>query len=175
MIFFVALGIVVYFSIQNRNQAARNGKTGEQVLALTETVAGLQAQLVTATAISKQGTDRLLDCTTPEGKCSQEQKRQTADAIDALNKQAAALIADMLKKVGQLARAQGVPQATVDRILGQPVPVPAPFVNMRTGGTPSPTTTPAPPTTVPHPTPSPSICKGIQLAPLNLARICIPP
>lgn len=173
MIFFIALGIVIYFSIQNRNQADRNGKIGEQVLSLTKSVAALQGQIVTATTISKQGTDRLLDCTTPEGKCSQDQKQQTAAAIDALNKQTAALIADMLKKVGQLARAQGVPQATVDRILGQPVPVPAPFVGMQTAGTPSPAAQAT--STVPSPTPSPSFCTGIQLAPLNLARICIPP
>lgn len=176
VIFFVALGIVIYFSIQNRNQADRNGKIGEQVLTLTTTVADLQGQLVTATNISQIASNRLLDCTTPEGKCSQEQKRQTAAAIDSLNKQAAALTADMLKKVGQLARAQGVPQATIDRILSQPAPVPVPFIGQQSAGT----STSAPPAqstsaAVPSPSPSATVCPGIQIAPLNLARICVPP
>lgn len=179
-IFFVTLGIVVYVSLQGQKQAVTNGKIGEQVLQLTKSVVGLQGQIVTATNISQIGTNRLLDCTTPEGKCSQEQKRQTAAAIDSINQANILGRADLLKKVGEMFKScPNLPCAveTINRILAEPVPVPVPFTGQparpASGRTSGPATKTA--TTMPSPTPGPIVCPGIQVAPLNLARVCIPP
>lgn len=109
--FFVAYG-----------QARRNGETGLRVLQLTQTMADVQSQVVTATAIAQLATNRLLDCTTPEGKCAQEGQKQTGQAILTLNQAGAAGRQDLLRKVAELARAMGAPQAAVNRVLREPSP-----------------------------------------------------
>lgn len=110
-------------------QAHTNGETAKKILTLTQNVADLQDRIITATVIAQLGTNRILDCTTPEGKCAQEGNQHTAAAIAALNAASAAGRKDVLQKVGQLVRLLGVPQASIDRILAQPEATPPPFVS----------------------------------------------
>jgi len=83
---------------------------------------------VTATAIAQIGTNRILDCTTPEGNCLHNLQSQSGGAIGALNQAAAQGRQDLLRKLGELARALGAPQSVVDHVLSEPEPTPAPFV-----------------------------------------------
>lgn len=101
-------------------QSRRNGEISQRVLTLTQNVSNVQSELVTTTAIAQIGTNLILDCTTPEGKCAQQGQTQTKVAIAALNQANAAGRQDVLKKVGEMARALGVPQSTIDRILNEP-------------------------------------------------------
>lgn len=110
-------------------QARSNGATTKKILALTQSVADLQDRIITATVIAQLGTNRILDCTTPEGKCAQQGNQQTAAAIAALNAASAAGRKDVLHKVGQLVRLLGAPQGSIDRILSQPEATPPPFVS----------------------------------------------
>jgi hypothetical protein len=119
---FSAAGFFIAYS-----QARRNGKTAETVLTLTEKVASLQDDVVTQTTIAKIVSNRILDCTTPEGKCLHDLQVQSGGAINAINQANAAGRQDLLRKLGQLAHALGAPQSVVDRVLAEPVPTPPPF------------------------------------------------
>jgi hypothetical protein len=65
-------------------------------------------------------TNRILDCSTPKGRCAKEQNQKIAAAIAALNAANAAGRKDVLTKVGQLVHLLGVPQPSIDKILAQP-------------------------------------------------------
>lgn len=119
---FSAAGFFIAYS-----QARRNGKTSDRVLALTQKVANLQDEVVTQTAIAQIGTNRILDCTTPEGKCLHDLQSQSGGAIDALNQAASQGRQDLLRRLGELFQALGVPQPTVARVLNEKEPTPAPF------------------------------------------------
>lgn len=101
-------------------QSKRNSEISQRVLTLTQSVANVESELVTTTAIAQIGTNLILDCTTPEGKCAQQGKAQTAAAITALNQANEAGREKVLKKVGEFVKALGVPQPTIDRILSEP-------------------------------------------------------
>lgn len=120
---FSAAGFFVSYS-----QARRNGAVAERVLHLTESVATLQAQIVTTTAIAQLGTNRILDCTTPEGKCLHDLQSQSGGAIGALNQAAAQGRQDLLRRLAELFQSLGVPQATVTRVLNEAEPSPLPYV-----------------------------------------------
>lgn len=127
----ISLTLIAGFSgagfIVTYGQAHNNGVTATKILALTQSVADLQDRIITATVIAQLGTNRILDCTTPEGKCAQDQGRQTAAAIASLNQANAVGRKDVLHKVGQLVHLLGVPQASIDNVLAQPEPTPPPF------------------------------------------------
>lgn len=120
---FSAAGFFVSYS-----QARRNGAIAERVLRLTESVASLQTQIVTTTSIAQIGTNRILDCTTPEGRCLHDLQSQSGGFLTSLNQTAAQGRQDLLRKLGELFRALGVPQVVVDRVLSEPAPVSTPFV-----------------------------------------------
>jgi hypothetical protein len=119
---FSAAGFFIAYS-----QARRNGKTADRVLALTQKVASLQDQVVTETAIAQIVSNRILDCTTPDGKCAHDVQVQTGAAINAINQANALGRQDLLRKLGQLAHALGAPQSVVDQVLNEPVPTPPAF------------------------------------------------
>ncbi len=103
-------------------------RTSERQIHQMRLLIVLQSQLVTATAIAQIGTNRILDCTTPEGNCLHNLQSQSGGAIGALNQAAAQGRQDLLRKLGELARALGAPQSVVDHVLSEPEPTPAPFV-----------------------------------------------
>jgi hypothetical protein len=99
-------------------------------------------------------------------KALKDSPTQTAHAIDLLNVAAADRNADTLRKIGELFRAMGVPQTTIERVLQEPVPTPpafnttpaarAPTAPATTPATRTPAATPTAPA-APRSTPSPAI------------------
>lgn len=146
---------------QAQTESSKNGRT------LLQQVANL--------------TQRIVDYSDPNSKIGQEQRAQTAQVLAQLDAAQRAGRADQLKKIAQMfeqCRSLPCDPAIVNRILAQPVPVPT------FGGAPARASgstvlivgnPPASPGAVPSPQPSSTVCPGIQVAPLNLARICIPP
>lgn len=117
----------------------------------------------------------------PNSQAAKDQREKTAQALQQFDEAQRLGRADQLKKIAQMfEQCSRLPcdPAVVNRILAQPVPVPkfgttsasAPATTMRSAGNP-----PASSAIPLVPLPSPTICPGIQVAPLNLARVCIPP
>lgn len=120
--------------------------------------------------------DQIKSFTDPNSQSSKDQQAKVASYLAALDEASREGRADQLKKIAQMfMQCTRLPcdPSIVNRILAQPVPVP-------TFGPTRPAATPAPPSPATMrsgvaPTPTPSICQGIQVAPLNVARVCIPP
>lgn len=87
----------------NQAQASKNGQ------ALLRQVID---QGVTMTALA----ERLKDCTTPEGQCSQMQAKQAGTYVMNLQNSILAGQAEELRRIGQLFTAVGLTQAQVNRI-----------------------------------------------------------
>lgn len=125
---FMLLGVIAALGIRNQQLNSRSVQLSKDIKAV--------------------GT-RLVDCTTPEGKCSQEQQAKVAAYLTTQDAATAARFADALRREGEFARAMGVPQSVVDRIVNEPGPLVTFTVT-------TPPSAPAKPIgTLPSPRPSP--------------------
>lgn len=88
--------------------------------AVVALILNLQHNSVTGRATLKE----LLSFSDPNSPQVQKQKQQTAAILAQLHDAEQADIVEALRRMGMLARAQGVPQSTIDKIVSPPFPQP---------------------------------------------------
>lgn len=107
----LAVALVLLFQVvgqlkQGQKRQADASKNGQALLRQ------VIEQGVTLTALA----ERLKDCTTPEGQCSQMQAKQAGTYVTNLQNSILAGQAEELRRIGQLFTAVGLTQAQVNRI-----------------------------------------------------------
>lgn len=84
----------------------------------------LVIQLQHSSATGRATLKELLSFSDPKSSQVQNQKQQTGIVLQQLHAAEQADIVEALRRMGMLARAQGVPQPTIDRIVSPPFPQP---------------------------------------------------
>lgn len=150
-----------------------------QIVSLQRTQAENSANGRTLLAKVLSLSEQIAAFSDPNSQAAKDQREKTAQALQQFDQAQRLGRADQLKKIAQMfTQCSRLPcdPAVVNRILAQPVPVPTfgaigptPSTPMRSVGA-SP-----PPAARLSPSPSPTSCPGLQVAPLNIVKICVPP